>query len=78
MPKVSVLEAMLGGRRTIEKFKPNFIIENHVTIDRIGPGMRATRAVERMLEILHGLGHTITEDTHPQTAGRSFIVARRA
>src|SRR4029077_16657598 len=64
------IEAMLGGKRTIEKFKPNFIIENHVTIDRIGPGMRATRAVERMLEILSGLGHNITEDTHPNTAGR--------
>jgi FkbM family methyltransferase len=68
-------DAILGGIETIKKFRPNFIIENHEEIIRIGPWMKANRVVPKIYELLGSLGYWIFEDTHVQTAGRSFIIA---
>jgi len=69
------LDVIEGGRQAVEKFKPNFIIENHAQIDRIGPYMAQNRIVERIYELLHGLGYCLIEDSHQNTYGRSFIIA---
>jgi FkbM family methyltransferase len=70
------LDVMEGGRQAIEKFKPNFIIENHSQIDRMRHYMSKERVIERIYEWLRSLGYNLVEDTHQQTAGRTFIVAR--
>ena len=71
------LDVIEGGRQAVEKFKPNFIIENHAQIDRIGPYMAQNRIVERIYERFTGLGYSICEDSHQQTMGRTFIIATR-
>jgi FkbM family methyltransferase len=69
---------MEGGEKIIEKFRPNFIIENHNQVPWIGPWMAENKIVEKILDRLKSLGYrTIYEYSHPQTYGRSYIVALR-
>ena len=66
-----------GGDAAIRKFRPSFIIENHSGIVRIGEWMAANRIVGQILEYFGALGYTITSDSCPMAAGRSFIIAKR-
>lgn len=69
------LEALRGGAKVIEKFRPTVIIENHINIVRIGPWMRANRVIEGIHAFFARLGnYEISED--PGIAERPFIVAR--
>ena len=66
---------MLGGIETIKKFRPNFIIENHKDIVRMGVWMKENLIVEKIYTMLKDLNYDIIEDTHEQTQGRTFIIA---
>lgn len=70
--------AIVGGRDILAKHLPNFIIENHQYVSpRIGRWMRKDRIIEHIYAYLLGLGYKVTEDTHPNCHGRSFIIAKR-
>jgi FkbM family methyltransferase len=71
-------DAMLGGAKTIAKFKPNFIIENHENVPRMGEWMRGNKIVEKMRDLFQRFGYReVYEDSHPNTYSRSYIVALR-
>lgn len=68
---------MEGGLETIRKFRPNFIIENHEDVPRIGPWMKQNQIVRKIYELLESLRYRIHVETHPNTWGRSHIIATR-
>jgi len=69
------MDVLDGAWRVIEKFRPNLILENHSQIPYLAAYMREHEVVKRIHEFCAEYAYTVTEDTHPQTAGRSFIVA---
>jgi len=68
-------DVMRGGVRTIDKFRPSFIIENHINMPRIGEAMREAQTLEHMASFFSSRRYRVFESTCQGTSSRSFIIA---
>jgi len=64
-------DILLGGMKTLEKFKPNLIIEDHSSVDQIGTWMNQNNILCKMIELVCNLGYGV--HMHPHQ-GRSFLI----